>query len=176
MKTNARLLTAAALFSALTAVLAQVQIPLGPVPFSMSVFAVLLSGALLPARWAAAGQFAYIALGCAGLPVFAGFSAGFGVLAGPTGGFIIGYLPLAVLPALRVFRRGGWRRSLAGMALGLLACYALGAGWLCFSTGTPLATSWALYVLPFVLPDLAKASLAAALAARLHPRFSAAFR
>ena len=89
-RTKTYTLCLTALFTALICVLAQVQIPLGPVPFTMAMFAFFLTGAMLPPVWALAAGVAYLLLGCAGLPVFAGFSGGVGILLGPTGGYILG--------------------------------------------------------------------------------------
>ena len=88
-KATARL-TASALLCALCAVLSQIQIPLPPVPLSLSLLAVYLSGALLGPRWGSAAVGCYVALGAVGVPVYAGFASGAGVLFGPTGGFLFG--------------------------------------------------------------------------------------
>lgn len=94
-------------FTVLTAVGAQVAIPTLPVPFTLQSFFVLLSGALLGPRKAAAAQLSYLAAGAAGLPVFAGFSGGIFHMAGPSGGYLLAF-PLAAFIAgagLRVLGR-----------------------------------------------------------------------
>ena len=87
-----RELTAAAMMTALMAILSQVQLSIGPVPFNLAVLGAYLTGLLLPVPYAAGSVAAYIVLGGFGVPVFAGFSGGPAVLFGPTGGYIFGYL------------------------------------------------------------------------------------
>ena len=109
----------AALLAALTAVLAQVQLPIGPVPFNLAVLGAFLAGMLLRPAWAACAMGVYMALGLIGIPVFAGFVGGPAVLAGKTGGYVLGYVCIAWCTAMA--RRFGrlWLMA-AGMALGLV--------------------------------------------------------
>ena len=93
-----------ALFAALTAVLAQIQLPIGPVPFNLAVFGAFLAGMLLEPAWAAASMGVYMLLGAVGIPVFAGFMGGPAVLLGKTGGYVIGYIFIAMATALAVKR------------------------------------------------------------------------
>ena len=173
-RTKTYTLCLTALFTALICVLAQVQIPLGPVPFTMAMFAFFLTGAMLPPVWALAAGVAYLLLGCAGLPVFTGFSGGVGILLGPTGGYILGYPLMAMIAAFGVFRRGFvWQ--VVGMVLGMAVCYAVGTAWFMVQSGSGLAQSLTLCVIPFVLPDLVKAVLATALARTLRRRAPALF-
>lgn len=166
-----RYLTTAALMTTLTAICAQLMLPLPftPVFFNMAVFAVLLAGALLPPRWAVLSQAAYLLLGVAGLPVFGGFRAGAGVLVGPTGGYALSYPLMALAVALLV--RSGWRslpRQLAACALGLAPCHLMGVLWLAMSTGRTPAEAFLAGSAPFLVPDLLKAALAAWMGLRLH--------
>lgn len=158
-----------ALFTALICVLAQVQLPLGPVPFTMAMFAFFLTGAMLPPVYALAAGIAYLLLGCVGLPVFAGFAGGVGILLGPTGGYIVGYPLMAMIAALGVFRRN-FGMQVVGMLLGMAVCYAIGTVWFMVQSGSGLAESLTLCVIPFVLPDVVKAVFAAALARTLRKR------
>jgi biotin transport system substrate-specific component len=93
-KLTIREMVPVALFAALTAVMAQISIPVGfiPVPITGQTLAVMLAGALLGARLGAFSQLIYILLGAVGLPVFAQGRAGLGVLLGPTGGFLFGFI------------------------------------------------------------------------------------
>ena len=143
----------AALLAALTAVLAQVQLPIGPVPFNLAVLGAFLAGMLLRPAWAACAMGVYMALGLIGIPVFAGFVGGPAVLAGKTGGYVLGYVCIAWCTAMA--RRFGrlWLTA-AGMALGLVLCYALGTAWFMGMTGTGLGPSLAFCVWPFVVPDI----------------------
>jgi len=157
----------AALMTATTAVCAQIQIPLPPVPVSLALFAVLLCGALLPPRLALLSMAAYLLLGCAGVPVFSGFAAGPSVLAGPTGGFLFGYLLCAPCVSLLLRRSTASRRTLPVMAAGTLICWICGACFFSVRMGSSLRETLAACVLPFIPGDLCKIYLAAALSRRL---------
>ncbi|MCX7798716.1 MAG: biotin transporter BioY [Fimbriimonadales bacterium] len=147
--------------AALTAIGAQVQIPFVPVPFTLQTFAVLATALALGSRLAVASQATYLLAGAAGLPVFAGFSGGLAKLAGPTGGYLLGFVVASWIVG-RLAERG-WDRSmpraLAACALGMVAVYALGACVLSFYVGWPDALRQG--VLPFVLADGLKGLAAA---------------
>ena len=96
MESGAARAAAASLLAAVTGLLAQLSFRLGPVPYTMQNAGFILSGLLLPPRWAFASQLLYLAMVAAGLPLAAGFRGGFGVLVGPTGGYLAGF-PLAAL-------------------------------------------------------------------------------
>lgn len=162
-------LTFAALCGAIIAVCAQVQIPLPPVPLSLSLLAVLITGVLLGPVWGAAAVGGYVLLGAAGLPVFAGFTGGVSVLLGPTGGFLWGYI-LCAYAAGRLAQRFGFsRRSLyAAMLCGTLLCYIPGTLWFMAVSGCTPAAALGACVLPFLPGDAVKIALAAALCLRLE--------
>ncbi len=88
------MMTRTALMAAVTAVAAQIAVPIFPVPFTLQVLAVVLSGLLLGPRYGALAQAIYLLVGAIGVPVFAEFRGGLGVLLGPTGGYLLSY-PLA---------------------------------------------------------------------------------
>ena len=92
------------LFAAITAVCSYVSIPLGftPVPVNLATLAVFLAGGILGSRYGTISLAVYTLLGAAGIPVFSEFRGGLGVLAGPTGGYIIGYIAAAFLTGLIV--------------------------------------------------------------------------
>jgi biotin transport system substrate-specific component len=165
----------AALFVAVTAVAAQLSftIPaLSAVPFTLQVLAVVLTGALLPPRWAFAALAVYVLLGAFGVPVFAGGRAGFAVLLGPTGGYLFSY-PVAAAAVARLAGRSFARVLLATFA-GLLIIYVGGAGWAIVVGGRgalQVLTGW---VLPFIPYDLVKIVLASLLAVRIRAALAAA--
>ena len=129
-----------------------------------------LSLYLLGWRRGTASCLAYLLLGLAGLPVFAGFGAGPGALFGVTGGYLLAYpLMAAVLSGVCAVTRRPTAR-LAGVALANLCCYTLGTGWFMLMTGQALLPALTACVLPFVLPDLFKGWCALALAAALERR------
>lgn len=164
------------LFAALTAICSYISIPLGftPIPMNLGMLGVFLTGGLLGRRYGMLSIVVYALMGAAGIPVFAGFQAGIGVLAGPTGGFIIGYILTAFIIgsiADRSTAAGGINFALcmAAMIAGLLACYALGTLWFMFTTGTGLWPSLVACVLPFIPADIIKIFAASILIRRLRP-------
>lgn len=163
-----RRMTRIGLCAALMSVCAWISIP-AAVPFTLQSFAVLLAAALLP-RWD--GVYAvlvYIALGLVGLPVFSGMQGGVGVLAGPTGGFLFGFVAAAVLMHLTERLRGAslFRAMLCMLAAQIL-CYLFGTLWFLLQTGCGLPAAISACVLPYLLPDAAKILLAAWLSRRLQ--------
>jgi biotin transport system substrate-specific component len=161
-----------ALFAALTAVLSQIVIPIGPVPINLATFAVFCAGALLGPRLGALSLTVYAALGAVGAPVFAMFRGGLGALAGPTGGYIIGYIPAAFLTGLlleKINKDDKIYPYLAAMFAGMLSCFILGTAWFVVSTGTGLAEALMLCVVPFLPGDFLKIAAATLLAKRLRP-------
>jgi biotin transport system substrate-specific component len=174
---NVAMMTRTALMSAVTAVAAQITIPLpfSPVPFTLQVLAVILSGLLLGPRYGALAQAIYVLVGAIGVPVFAGFRAGLGVIVGPTGGYLVAYPFAAALAGLAAYaaanavrRRALWASFLWGCA-GLALIYALGATWLAAVTDLPVSAALAQGVLPFVPLDLVKVGLAALVAVAAAP-------
>ncbi len=166
-------LTLAALTAALCCVISPIAIPVGAVPFSLSLFAVYLAAAVSGPLTGTAAVGLYIVLGAVGLPVFSGFMGGAAHLAGPTGGFIIGYLPCALVTGLLA---GGkncprWRYP-AGMTLGSLCCYAAGTLWYCLLTKSTLWAALSVCVLPFVIFDVIKIAAASLLCPRLKEAIS----
>ena len=172
-RSQARNLVQAALLAAVTAVLSQIQITLGPVPFNLAVLGAYLAGMLMTPGWAVVSLTVYMALGLVGVPVFAGMMAGPAALFGKTGGYVIGYIAIAgVTAAAR--RLDKPVLTALGMAVGLLLCYGFGTAWFMVVTGTTLAQSLAWCVTPFVLPDVCKAACAYALGRLLQRRMAQA--
>lgn len=131
-------MAAALAMAAAIALGAQVTLPLGAVPFTLQSFFVLLAGFLLGSGRGSLALALYLAAGAAGLPVFAGGAGGVARLWGPTGGFLLGFLPMAALAGLAAGespRRLGWRAGLAWGAAATAALLALGLSWLAFSRG-----------------------------------------
>jgi biotin transport system substrate-specific component len=161
-----------ALFAALTAVFSQIIIPIGPVPISLATFAVFCAGALLGSKLGALSLAVYALLGAAGAPVFAMFRGGFGALAGPTGGYIIGYIPAAFLTGLlieKINKNNKIYLYIAAMLAGMLTYFSLGTAWFVASTGTGFAEALMICVVPFLPGDFLKIAAASLLAKRLRP-------
>ncbi len=165
----------AALMAAVTAVAAEISVPLFPVPFTLQVFAVILSGLLLGSRYGALSQAIYVLVGAVGVPVFAQFSGGLAVILGPTGGYLVSYPVAATVAGLAARaaryasrRRALWASFLWGCA-GLAVIYAVGAIWLSVVSDLPLAVAVAQGVLIFVPFDLIKVALATLVAVAAAP-------
>lgn len=164
MKLSTYELVLCALCTAITCILAPLSIPLaGEVPVSLATFAVLLSGILLGAKLGALSQIVYVLLGSVGVPVFAGWTGGIGITLGVTGGYIIGYIPMAFITGLLYHRFGrnesGARKyavMFVSMILATAALYILGTAWFMAQTGMTLAASLAACVIPFLPGDLVK--------------------
>lgn len=164
-------LTMTAAAAAALAVIAPWAVPLGPVPISLCTLLLYLTACLLGPRRAVAVTAVYVLMGAAGLPVFSGFMGGLGHLAGPTGGYIVGYLPLAAVCALFVKRFPNRRWAYpVGMVLGTAVLYMMGTVWFCIQTNTGLVGALAVCVVPFVPGDLVKMLAALLLGPALRDR------
>lgn len=146
----------------LLALSAHVKVPFWPVPQTMQTFAVLLIGMSYGSRLAAVTILAYLAEGLVGLPVFA-TGAGPAYMAGPTAGYLAGFLVAAPLLGWLAERGWGqnWQSTVAAMLAGNLVIYLFGLGWLTILFGGTVAISAGL--MPFIWGDLAKTVLAALL-------------
>jgi len=159
----------ASLFAALTAAGAFLAIPIGPVPVVMQNFFVFLCGLLLGPRWAPASVGVYLLAGALGFPVFAGGTGGLGRFLGPTGGYLVGYLPAVWV--IGWLSEAGRHRSvfdLFGMICGALIVYLFGVSWLKLLTGMTWIKSLTLGMLPFLIGDVLKMAAAFALAKSLR--------
>lgn len=159
--------------SAFIAIAAQVSVPFFPVPMTLQTLAILLVGFAYGSRLGAATVLAYLAEGAMGLPVFANGGAGLVYMAGPTAGFLLGFVALAWIAgfaAERGLARGVVGTSLAalvasaviyipGLAWPMAVAGALGleAGW----AGLGAAQVWSGFAAPFLLGDAVKAVVAA---------------
>lgn len=159
---NVNSLVKIALFSAITAVLSQVAIPIGPVPISLGTMAVYLTAVFLSPRDAFLAQCSYLLLGVVGLPVFSNFGSGIGHLMGPTGGFAFSYPFVAFIVALSISKSSGLGINIRlmikgfGLVIATSLCYLLGIIWFMRVTGMNLSASIPLVLLPFLLGDSIK--------------------
>lgn len=174
---KAKSLVYAAVMAALTAVCAWITVPT-VVPFTLQTFAVFLAVGALGGKLGTLSVLVYLLLGAVGLPVFAGFSGGLGSFAGLTGGYLIGFLLIALVMwgAERLLGRSAVVFVLSGI-VGLAVCYAFGTAWFLWlyttSKGpTELMTVLWTCVIPFLIPDALKLALALVLSRRLAPVLS----
>ncbi|WP_457743002.1 biotin transporter BioY [Thermococcus sp.] len=161
---NARDVSLTALFVALTAVSAQITVPIGSVPFTLQVFAVLLSGLILGARLGFLSQTLYVLAGAIGFPVFAGFTGGFAHLYGPTGGYLLAFPLASFITGLFAERSKKPQLWLMGTLAGIGAIYLLGWLRLGLYLNGDFTKAFYVGVLPFVPLDVAKAALAVGIA------------
>jgi biotin transport system substrate-specific component len=160
----------ASLFAALMAAGAYMAIPIGPVPIVLQNMFVFLAGLLLGSRWGLASVAVYLLAGIVGLPVFAGGTGGIGRIFGPTGGFLLGYLPVVFLVgrmAERLPRRMAW--DVAAMTAGAMVLYVCGVSWLAAVTGLSPAKALALGMAPFLPGDALKIAAGALIARAVRP-------
>lgn len=164
-------LTLSAFFVALIAILAQLAIPLpfSPIPFTGQVIGVLLTGLLLPKRAAMLTILAYLLLGAAGLPVFSLARGGFYMLTGPSGGYLLGFIPAVLVLTLILGKNTepSLRQLITAMlpALGLI--YLTGSVQLGFLMHFSIKQTLLVGVAPFILFDLAKVLIAALLSRQI---------
>ncbi len=131
-----------------------VPLPFSPVPLSLCTLSIYFCGYLLGSKATVLSVLIYLCMGFLGIPIFAGFSAGPGRLFGPTGGYLIGYLLLALCSGLS---RGKGRRQLILLCLsGTVLCYLTGTLWLSFQSHLSFLTAWTIGVLPFLAGDAIK--------------------
>ena len=148
-----------AVFAALTAVCSQIMIPLPftPVPINLAYLSVLICGGVLGAKKGVLAMVVYVLLGAVGVPVFVGFNAGLGVLAGPTGGYIVGYIVMpAVCGIVGFCRRGG---ALGGFLKGVVVVfvgYGFGTVWFMVLMGVSFPAAFLMCVVPFIPGDVLK--------------------
>lgn len=141
---NTFLVTSFVIMTALGAYI-RIPLPFTPVPITLQTFFVLLCGAVLGKKIGSLTQASYVALGALGLPVFQGYGSGLLHLAGPTGGYLVGFMVAAFLVGHFV-KRG----ALLAMITGLLAIYACGILWLIAGYGFDPAKAVSLGFIPFI--------------------------
>ena len=143
--------------AALIAVCAWISIPF-TVPFTMQLFAVFFVLTLLGGRNGTIAVAVYLLLGAVGIPVFSGFKAGFGVLIGMTGGYLVGMLLIGIVYWLmtKLMKKSVWI-ELAAFVIGLLLCYAFGTLWFTLlNSEKGFGAALMICVVPFLLPDAVK--------------------
>lgn len=170
-KENTLTMVFCGLFAVLTAAASQLSIPIGPVPINLATLSVFLAGGVLGARYGAVSQAVYVLIGLTGLPVFAGWKGGAAVLAGPTGGYLAGYIAAAWLAGLLCAQVKNPFRLAASLTAGLALCYLLGTAWFVFVTKSGIWTALTLCVFPFLIGDAVKIAAAVFLIPRLRRAF-----
>jgi len=160
----------ASLLAALTAVGAYISIPIGPVPIVLQNLFVYLMGLLLGLRWGLAGMGAYLLAGAVGLPVFSGGRGGLGHLIGPTGGYLIGFVPaVAAIGFITEKTKGQLVFGILALILATAIIYICGVSWLSIVTNMTLSKALIVGMVPFLPGDLMKIVAALVIAWKLRP-------
>lgn len=151
-------LTIIGLMTAVCCVLGPISVPIGAVPVSLGVLAVLLTVYVLGTFKGTVATLVYILLGTVGLPVFSGYQGGLQKVSGPTGGYIIGFIFLALIAGAFIDRFSYKKcyMHVVGMVLGLAVCYLFGTIWFMFVTKMDFVVSLTVCVVPFLLFDALK--------------------
>lgn len=143
--------------TAITCIMGPLSLPIGLVPISLTTFAIYLTVILLGWKMGTISYLVYLLVGLAGIPVFSGFSSGFGKLMGPTGGYLIGFIFLAAISGIFIDKfRGKIYMYVVGMLLGALVTYAFGTAWLAFHLHLSFSAALSIGVIPFIPGDLIK--------------------
>jgi biotin transport system substrate-specific component len=159
-----------ALFVALIAMGAFIAIPMGPVPIVLQNMFVLLAGIILGPVWGLACVGIYLLIGLAGLPVFAGGTSGIGKLFGPTGGYLLGYLPAVFITGtISKGEKKSITADVLAMITGSLIVYAIGVPWLKMAFSLSWQKAIAAGMIPFLIGDGLKIAAAAFMAKKIRP-------
>lgn len=157
------ILTLIGLMTAVTCILAplSIAIPISPVPISFTNLAIYISCIILGWKKGTISYLIYLLIGLAGVPVFSNFSAGPSKLLGPTGGYLIGFIFMALVTGLFVNKFAGKiYMYVVGMVLGTIITYILGTGWLAIQLGMTFWAALLIGVVPYIVGDLVKIALA----------------
>ncbi|MDZ7697830.1 MAG: biotin transporter BioY [Deltaproteobacteria bacterium] len=164
----------ASLFGAATAVGAYIIIPIPPVPITLQTLMLSISAALLGGRLGALSQIIYLAIGAIGLPVFAGGKGGLGVLLGPAGGYLIGFVAGAYVigKLVKVRKSPGLPWIIFAMGVGTLVIYLFGVTQLAWVARLSPSKAIAVGVLPFLIGDALKITAAAMVVRKIRGKIS----
>lgn len=158
---NIRFITTTALMTAVICILAPLSIPIGPVPISLTNLAIYFTMYILDTKRGTIAYLIYLLLGLAGLPIFSNFTGGPQKLFGPTGGYLIGFIPMALITGLVVDRFYKKRiLCIIVMEASTWICYLFGSAWLMVSMKITFKAALMAGVIPFIIEDFIKMVLA----------------
>ena len=161
------------ILAAIICLVAPFSVPIGAIPDSLATFAIYIVCCTVNVKISVCSVIIYILLGAAGLPVFSSFQGGFHIIAGITGGYIIGYIPCAVSVGLLVnkFENKKWIYPVS-MVAGTIICWLTGTLWYMIQTESSFISAVAICIAPFVIGDIIKISAACVLGFTLRKRLS----
>ncbi|KIR03915.1 Substrate-specific component BioY of biotin ECF transporter [Lachnospiraceae bacterium TWA4] len=164
-------ITKVALLTAVICILGPISLPIGPVPISLTNFATLLAVYLLGTWGGTLSLCIYLLLGLVGLPIFSGFTGGPAKLLGPTGGYLFGFIPMAIIAGLVIdYTNQKLLPSILAMIVGTLICYIFGSLWLAYQMSLSFKAALAVGVLPFIPLDLVKIVVVAIIGLTIRKR------
>lgn len=172
-------MTVTALMTAITCILGPLSlpIPISPVPISLTNLVIYFMAYVLGAKLSVISYIVYLLLGMAGLPVFSGFSGGMAKLAGPTGGYLIGFIFLAAIAGFCVERfPGKVYVHAAGMVIGTAVCYVFGTVWLSSQLGRTFLEGLGIGAIPYFPGDAIKIIVAVIAGPQIKKSLSRAAR
>lgn len=160
-KLSVSLMARIAIITALLCILAPITIPLpfSPVPLSLANMVIFLSVFVLNWKCATISIALYLLLGAVGLPVFSGFSGGLGKLFGPTGGYLVGYIPLVLIAGIVMYigrEKKHYLYYIVGVLAGEIVLYLLGTAWLAKSMSISFSQALTIAVIPYLPGDIIK--------------------
>lgn len=168
-----KMIILSALFAAIVAVCAQISLKIGPVPFTLQVFAIALASLILPPKYAFLSLLVYDLMGAIGIPVFAGFSGGLSKFVGPTGGYLLAF-PVAAFLISYINTKKPIKNDIINTAFALIVglgiIYTLGFLFLSVAAHLSIKQAFMTGVVPFVIPDIIKLTVAYLLASFLKSR------
>lgn len=166
-----RQLTLTGVMTAVICILGPFSIPLpfSPVPITLTNLAIYITMFVLGMRLGTISYILYLLLGVVGLPVFSAFSGGLGKLAGPTGGYLVGFIFLALITGFFIEHfPGNLFPAVIGMIAGTFVCYVFGTVWLAAQMKLSFGAALAAGVIPYIPGDIAKIIIAAVLGPKLR--------
>ncbi len=168
-------LTFIALMAAVMCILGPLSIPIGSVPISFTNLVIYITMYVLDTKRGTVAYLLYLLIGLVGVPVFSGFTAGPGKLLGPTGGYLIGFIFMAVITGFFTERFADKHAvCILGMILATAVCYTFGTAWLAYSAQMSFKSALAVGVLPFIIEDLIKIIFSAFIGYTLRVRLAKA--
>lgn len=155
--------------TAVICILAPFSLPIGPVPISFTNLAIYIALYVLGMKRGTISYLIYLLIGLVGVPVFSGFTGGPQKLFGPTGGYLIGFIPMAVIAGIVIDKcMKKWYFCLLAMIAGTWVCYLFGTAWLAFQANMTFKAALAAGVIPFIIEDLIKMVLALLIGPQIH--------
>lgn len=154
-------LTMIGVMAAVTCILGPLSIPIGIIPISFTNLAVYFAIYALGWKKGTISFLIYLLMGLIGVPVFSAFSSGPAKLFGPTGGYLIGFIFMAIVSGIFIDKfYGKWYLHLIGMVVGTAISYLFGTTWLAYSAGMEFTAAIGVGIIPFIPGDLVKIIIA----------------